>query len=353
MADDSTGRVTMGLDVGDRYSRYCVVDGAGEVVAEGKVATTEAAVAAHFRALRPCRVVLEAGTHSPWLSRLVRSGGHEVVVANPRKLQLIAQSPTKSDRADAETLARLGRVDPRLLHPITHRSEQAQQDLAVVRSRAALVRARSALINQVRGTVKSVGGRLNGCDAHYFHRHAPAQVPEQVQAAVAPVLAVIATITARVKEMDGELERIAAERYPETQLLRQVKGVGPLISLSFVLTLGDPGRFRRSREVGAYLGLVPRQRQSGERSPQLRISKAGDPELRWLLVQGAHYILGHRGEESDLRRWGLERLGRGGANQKKRVLVAVARKLAVLLHRLWVTGEVYQPLRQGGPAMAA
>jgi transposase len=141
--------------------------------------------------------------------------------------------------------------------------------------------------------------------------------------------------------------------HPEVALLRQVKGVGPLISLTFVLTLDDPQRFRRSRDVGCFLGLRPGRRNSGRSEPQLHISKEGDRYLRTLLVQGAHYILGPLGEDSDLRRWGLKLAQRGGKNAKKRAVVALARKLAVLLHKLWVSGEVYEPLRNNRKLVAA
>jgi transposase len=155
---------------------------------------------------------------------------------------------------------------------------------------------------------------------------------------------VITQLSEQIASSDKRIEALIQERYPETEALRQVPGVGPIISLSYVLTLGDPTRFKMSRQVGPYLGLVPRQRESGQRSPALRISKAGNKYLRQLLVQGAHYILGYRGPDTDLRRWGLDHAA-GGKASKKRAIVGVARKLAVLLHRLWVTGEAYIPLR--------
>lgn len=159
-------------------------------------------------------------------------------------------------------------------------------------------------------------------------------------------------MTQRIGDYDAEIEEISKQHYPETKLLRQIKGVGGLIALTYRLTLDDPQRFGRSRDVGSYLGLQPRRRQSGASEPQLRISKEGDVYLRKLLVQGAHYILGRFGPDTDLRRWGLQLAQRGGKNAKKRACVAVARKLAVLLHRLWITGEVYEPLR-GTPVPAA
>ena len=152
-------------------------------------------------------------------------------------------------------------------------------------------------------------------------------------------------MTDKIQTLDQQIEQIARTEYPETDLLRQVSGVGPLIALTFVLTVEDRERFQKSRDVGCYVGLRPRQSNSGENEPQLRITKEGDAYLRKLLVQGAHQIMGRRGPDTDLKRWGLKLSARGGKNAKKRALVAVARKLAILLHRLWVTGEVYEPLR--------
>jgi len=338
--------LTVGLDVSDQYSALCMLDEEGSVIEEGRVRTTVSALTQRFAGRAPCRVVLEVGTHSPWVSRLLAELGHEVIVANPRAVRLIAESDRKQDRTDAEQLARLGRLDPRLLAPIRHRGEQAQQDLAFLRSRHSLVRARTALINHVRGVVKAHGARLPACSAPAFHRKVAAHLPAGLRPALLPHLELIAHLTHQIVAADRQVEALSAERYPETRLLRQVAGVGPLTALTYVLTIEDPRRFRKSREVGPYLGLTPRQRQSGVRCPQLPISKAGDRYLRQLLVGCAHYILGPFGPESELRRWGLRYAPAGARNARHRAVVAVARRLAVLLHHLWVTGEVYQPLRQ-------
>jgi transposase len=337
--------LTVGIDVGDTHSNLCVLDAEGNVTEETKVRTTPAVLRRQLERFPSCRVVIEVGSQSPWLSRLIRECGHVGIVANPVKVRLIAQSNQKTDRSDAETLARLGRIDPQLLSPVAHRSAQQQADLAVIRSRKALVGARALLINQVRGTVKAVGARLPACDAAYFARRAAGQIPEELDVALKPLITSIAHLTSEIKAADAQIETLIAERYPAAKGLQQVPGAGPLISLTFVLTLGDPDRFPKSRAVGPYLGLTPRQRASGKRAPQLGISKAGDSYLRHLLVQGAHCILRQRGPTSDLKLWGLERVGGGGKNAKKRAVVAVARKLAVLLHHLWATGEVYEPLR--------
>ena len=296
--------------------------------------------------------MLEAGPRSPWLSRVVADLGHEVVVANPRQVALIARSQRKTDRLDAEWLARLGRFDPELLSPIRHRSEQSQHDLAVVRARDALVRSRTLLINHVRGAVKACGAALPSCTSEAFHRKVADHIPDGLRPALLPLVEAIGEVTARIAAAGREVEALC-EAHSETRALRQVSGVGPITALTFVLTIEDPSRFPKSREVGAYLGLVPRQRDSGERAPQLGVSKSGDPGLRRLLVQAAHYILGPFGPDTDLRRWGLRYAESGAGNAKKRAVVAVARRLAVLLLALWKSGEVYEPLRQARAAEAA
>jgi transposase len=337
--------VTFGLDLGDKTSRYCQIDEEGNILLERITATSRKGLTEVFGSIDPCRVAMEVGTHSPWVSRLLASWKHEVIVANARRVALITQSSRKDDRLDARTLARLARVDPALLSPIRHRREQAQGHLLVIRGRAALVETRTALVNTARGLAKSWGEPLASCDADAVGAGLLEGLSPALAEALRPVMTAIESLTERIKQCDRKIDQIAATEYPETKLLRQVTGVGALIALAFVLTIDDPERFRRSREVGGYLGLQPRRRESGQSQPQLRISKEGDVYVRKLLVQGAHYILGWRGPDTDLRRWGLNLCARGGKNAKKRAVVGVARKLAVLLHRLWVTGEVYEPLR--------
>ena len=342
----SQPRTTIGVDIGDRYSHLCLLDTeTGDVVEEARIATKRAAFERRFSGNEPMRVAIEAGTHSPWISRLLEECGHQVLVANTRKLKLIYGEGRKTDRLDAENLARLARLDPKLLAPLRHRGETSQAHLALIRSRDALVRCRTRLVNHVRGSVKSFGERLPKCSAASFHKKVAERLPEALAPALEPVLETITDLTARIRAYDRELEALAEELYPQTRLLRQVPGVGTLTALAFVLTVEDPGRFDDSRVVGAYLGLVPAKDQSGDSDPQRRISKRGDRMLRRLLVGSAQYLLGPFGEDSDLRRHGEKLAARGGKSAKKRAVVAVARKLSVLLHRLWITGEAYEPLR--------
>ena len=337
--------MTAGLDIGDKYSYLCLIDTeSGEVVEEGRLRTNPKAFRRRFASEQPMRIAIEAGTHSPWVSRLLEECGHEVLVDNARKLRLIYANKRKTDEMDAENLARLARVDPKLLYPLKHRGQECQAHMAIVRSREALVGTRTQLVNHVRGTVKSFGGRLPKCPARSFHKRASEHIPEALLAALGPILEQIGSLTERIRQYDRQLEAISKEHYPETDLLRRVEGIGPLTALTFVLTLEDPHRFEKSRSVGAYLGLVPATDRSGDSDPQKRISKEGDQMLRKLLVSSAHYILGPFGSDSDLRRHGEKIASRGGKNSKKRAAVAVARKLSVLLHRLWMTGEIYDPL---------
>jgi len=337
-------RLTVGVDLGDQWSRYCILDLQGETVSEGPLQTRQAEMAEFFHALPAARVVIEVGTHSAWVQEVIAGEGHEVLVANPRLMDGSKRRKRKNDRIDAHKLARLGRVDPKSLHPITHRSREVSQDLVLLRARDALVEARTELINATRGLVKSLGTRLPQCSSGSFGHKVGDAIPAEARDALLPLVRLADEMSACIKVYDQRIEELASEKYGHTKLLRQVKGVGPLTSLAYVLTLEKPERFPKSRDVGPYVGLVPKQEDSGESQPQLGISKAGDTMVRKLLVGSAHYILGPFGPDTDLRRYGLRLCERGGKNAKKRAAVAVARKLAVLLHRLWVSGEVYEPL---------
>jgi len=349
----SQQRLTIGLDLGDRNSWFCVVDEAGQIRLEQRVRTSRKALQDIFGAMPRSRIALEIGTHSPWISRLLSELGHEVIVANARKVRLIGESRQKDDRMDAQTLARLARIDPQLLSPVKHRSAKAQADLTLIRARAGLVRARTALVNTARGLAKSYGERLRGCNVRNMNAEKAEGLSAELQRALEPLLACIESVSEQIREYNERIEELAQESYPRTALLKQIKGVGTLIALTYMLTLEDPHRFGKSRDVGCYLGLQPGRRNSGRSEPQMHISKEGDPYLRTLLVQGAQHILGPFGIDCDLRRWGLRLAERGGKSGKKRAIVATARKLAVLLHHLWVSGEAYEPLHNSSRTTVA
>lgn len=339
-----------GIDLGDKTMLVHVRDEAGEFVEERRLPTAAGALEREFGNCAPMRIALEVGGHSRWVSQALSKFGHEVIIADARKLRLIYENPRKSDRVDAEYLAKLVRLDVGLLSPVQHRGEAAQKHLAILRSRDSLVRARTQLVNHARGMVKSFGGRLPRCSTDSFARKAQAALPAGLRPALQPILESIQDMTERIRRYDRDIERLCEQQYPETMNLCQIKGVGALTALAYVLTLEDAQRFKKSREVGPYLGIVPRRNQSGEADPQGRITKVGDIYLRRLLIGSAHYMLGPFGEASHLRNWGLRLAERGGKNAKKRAVVAVARKLAVLLHKLWVSGEAYHPFYPAKPA---
>jgi transposase len=347
MGNDKPG-LTVGLDLGDRYSHYCVLNQEHEVVEEGRIRSTEEAFRHHFEGEVRQRIALECGTHSPWVSRLLKSLGHQVIVANARKIAAISSSKSKNDRNDAEQLARFAASDPELLSPLLHRGGERQQDLNLVQTRATLVRARTMLVNALRGLVKSAGGRLPACSTESFPVRVQASIPPVLTTVASPLLEQIAMLNRQIDSMEEQIEKLVA-RYPEIGVLRTVPGVGPVVAATYVLTL-DRSDAASHRSAGAFLGLRPGQSQSGDSDPQLGISKTGNRYLRSLLVQSAQYILGRFGPDSALRRWGLKLASSGGKRAKKRAIVAVARKLAVLLHSMWRSGESFQPFPQ--PAMA-
>lgn len=336
--------ITIGMDLGDKSHSVCVLQDADKIMECG-VTNTAKAVEKFFKKHQGATVIIETGTHSPWISRLLKKLGMKVLVGNTRKLRAIWDSSNKTDVRDAEMLARIGRMDPHLLSPIQHRGEQAQMDLELIRGRDVIVSARTKMVNHVRGAVKAMGQRIPKCSTDCFHRRAREALKDSdLLATEESVLQMIELLTEKIREMDKRINIMARESYPETDRLQQVNGVGPLTSLAYVLILEDGKRFQKSRDVGAFLGMTPRRDQSGETDKQLRISKAGNGELRRLLVGCTHYILGPFGPDCDLRRFGQKLMLRGGKNAKRRAIVAVARKLAVLLHRLWVSGATYDPL---------
>jgi transposase len=335
----------IGMDLGDKNSDVCVLNQDGDISQEFRLRMKGADFPLYFASIARSRVAVEAGGQSRWVAEVVERCGHEVYVANTRKVPYVHESDDKDDPGDAYKLAELLYFKPRLLHPIQHRSREAHADLSWIRAREVLVDNRTQLINAVRGLSKAFGERLQKCAVEAFTAKRADQVPAAIRGAVAPLWETIDHLNEQIADYDQMLQHIARERYPKYWLLDQVGGVGVHTALAFMLTIGDPERFTKSRLVGCYLGMRPKKQESGEHKPQLGITKAGDSYLRKTLVNCAHHILGPHGKDSDLRRFGLRICERGGKNAKKRAVVAVARKLAVLLHRPWITGEVYEPLR--------
>ena len=338
-------RLTAGLDLGDLYTQLCVLDEQGQVVEEARVLSTPKAFKQRFRAMPPARLVLEAGTHSPWASRLLESLGHEVIVANPRMLRFIYGNDSKNDRADAAYLARVGKLDPGLLHPLVHRSEEGQAHRALLRSREALVGSRARLIIHARSLVKPFGARLPRCSTDAFATKVLDHVPEILRPALEPVISIISALSLQIRELDQKIERLARDTYPETALLARCRewDISPHSPtfLPWRIRLVSGGHGPWAPTLAFDLGKTSPEALK----PQLPITKAGDRMLRRLLVECSQRMLTTRAADTDLRRWGLKLAERGGKAGRKRAAVAVARKLSVLLLRLWMTGEVYEPLR--------
>jgi transposase len=334
--------LTIGLDLSDRSFQFCELNAKGEIINQGQLKLDPATLRKYLAAQAKARVALETGGQSAWVKQVIEELGHEAVVANARELEAVTGRSHRTDHHDARQLARLARVDRALLNPVELRGSAEQVDLFVIRARAVLVEARTMLINFARGITKTLGHRLPASASHRFVERVREAVPKVLEPALTGLLDVLQEITAQIEDYDAKIEALAVERYPQTRWLKSAPGVGTLTALTFVLTVGEPGRFAHSRDVGPFLGLVPRRRQSGEQDPHLRISKGGDRYLRKLLVQCAHVAMGRFGPDCALRRWALDH-ARQSRTAKKRTVVAVARKLAVLLHRLWSRQEMFQP----------
>ena len=345
-------KIYIGIDLGDRKHQVCVTDKDGTVLSE-KSMTNDFESFALFASQYPnATVALEVGTHSPWISKYLESLGLEVFVANPRKLKYISENIRKSDVRDARILAKFVRLDPELLCPIKHRSVEAQKDLVQIKLRDALVRNRVGMIVALRGILKSFGIRLPSCSTPFFAKRAEEFIKENHSdhlQSVQGILESIKTITAQIKEYDKAIYQAVEEHYPEAKRLMTIPGVAAVSALTFILSIEDPNRFDKSREVGAFLGLVPKRNQSGNRDKELSISKAGDKYVRRLLVQCSQYMLGAHAKDSALRDWGLNYIKTGGQNAKKKAIVAMARKLSTIMMSLWKNEEDYTPYPNGKP----
>jgi len=337
-----------GIDLHAEYSQICILDEDGEVMETSRVRTSQKALERFFGRDR-MRVAMEAGGTSPWVSRLLESLGHEVFVCSPRRVRLIAESTLKNDKVDAEVLARLVRLDPEFLKPIQHRSEEAQLLRGNLKVRSAMVEARTKWINTIRGLLRSFGYKVSGKAPQTFTERVDLmKLPDDLRAVIAPLLEQLDLLTGEIERRNEHLEEMVKD-LPEVAHLREIPGVGPVVATYFVLTTDNPDRFKNSRDVAAFFGLRPSMRESASTTHFGRITKEGDPEMRRLLVQSAQALLRTRAD-SQLKQWALalaERRGKGKA------VVALARKLAVLMHRLRVTGEVYQAFPHNGAARAA
>jgi transposase len=337
--------LTTGLDLASKKTYQYTVDPGGKCLGKGYVPTTREDLKLLLDG-PPRRVVLEACGSTRWVAHLCEELGHEVIIANPRKFHLISKSERKNDARDARLLAETGQLQPHHLHPVRLRGDDCQRVRVLMAARRQLVDQRVALVNFVRGQMRTLGVSLPPCSTRVFADRTRGLIPQELSAALVPLLDQIKLLGQNLDQYDAMVEELGESRFHDAHVVRQIPGVGPLLSLAFVTTLESPEHFKSSRDVGAWVGLTPKQRQTGGRDPQMRITKCGDKELRRLLVAGATWILGPFGPDCDLRRFGERIRARGDQTSKAKARIAVARKLAVVMHRLWTTGEVYEPLRE-------
>jgi transposase len=339
-------RRVIGLDLGDYEMTYRVVDGDGRPIAEGSASAEPEEVAVLAGKYPGADVLMEAGGSSPWVQRMLRERGLNAIVAKADIL--CGRRRRKNDPTDAAALAELMRMKSSLIVEVEHKSEDDAIDFVVLKSRDQLVKMRTASINFVRGVLKSFGVRVGRADADAFGRFAAPFVPSKLRSTIKPQLDFIVSLTARIKAFDVQIKKKVMTKHPQAVALAEsVYGVSHIVATAFVLTIFRPDRFRRARDVGPYLGLEPAQKASGTLDPELGISRAGNPFLRKLLVQSAHYLLGPLARDQkkagDLREWGLGLIRRGGKGAKKRASVAVARRLAVAMLASWKSGTPWDP----------
>jgi transposase len=347
--DNYNTELTVGMDLGNKKHEICILDSStGNIEKTDNVQNDILFVERYFNKFSDpskIKIAIEAGTHSPWIYHLLKDMGFTVLVGNPRKLRVIWKTDYKSDKRDAEMLARIARLDTKLLHPIKHRNMEAHKDLNIIKCRDGLVGCRTNLVNTVRGLLKSQGICVPSSSTEAFAKKVVSLLPKELHLIFSDLISTIEELTVKIKRFDKQINKICEEKYQEAKHLQQIKGVGPITSLAFILTLEEHGRFKKSRDVGSFLGLVPKKDQSGETDKQLSITKSGNCYMRRILVSASQYILGPFGEDCDLKRYGLRISERGGKAAKRKAVVAVARKLAVLMHSLWKSGEAYEPLK--------
>ncbi len=342
----------IGIDVSDRMSKICVmtkVAGTRRIVDETTVATTKDGFREYLeRQDRNAPVTFETGIHCRWMAEFIRSMGFKVYVANPAKLKMLTESDTKNDRNDARELARYTLADVEMLHPVFLRAEQYQQMIRLLEARRALLGARTKLINEMRGFAKSMGFRIPRRDADYFHLIDRATWPRDLETLCWPMLAVVKTISLKIKAVEKQMHVLAdtPEFRESAERLQQIAGVGFFSSVAFIAFLGgNYERFAKARDVGPYLGLVPRQDASGNIDKQLSITKKGSSLLRSLLAECAQAAMRDHAKMSDLRIKGLRIAERGGKNAKKRAVIAIVRSLAVTMVALLKHPErEYKPI---------
>jgi len=342
--------ITIGMDMGDKNHKAVALGGDGRESRREEVANTREAMAAFLGGFPGATLAIETGTHCRWVCALASGMGLKVLVANARKVALITRNSRKSDWNDAAMLADIAYAKPSLLRPVSLRGAADQRLMRLAKGRDALVRCRTAIVNQVRGFCKAEGVRLRACSPEAFPS-LRGDIPEEAADVSAHLLATIKFLNGKIKRYDRILEKALGRlRGEDADIVTQIPGVGTVTAAVFLAAIGDAGSFGGdARAAGPFLGLVPKSGQSGDKDPQLRISKEGNSLARRTLVNSASHIMGPFGKDSDLRRHGMRIAARGGKNAKKRARVAVARRLAVTMLAMLRDRSDYRPIAEGSP----
>lgn len=329
----------VGLDVSMESTAVCVLDATGDVVLERSVPSEPAAIAACIGAIggAPARVGLEAGPLSPWLYGELAERGLPVWCIEVRQMKAFARaSPVKTDRRDARLIAQAMRTG---LFKATHvKTDRSQRLRLLLRHRQAMVRRNRDLLNTVRGTMKAFGIRIGGGKGALFARRVRQQVGDpDLLAMTEPLLEAFEDGLRAMQKLDRQV--LAAARQDQVcRLLMTVPGVGAITALAYRTGVDVAQRFEKSRLVGAIFGLTPRVHASGEMERIGRISKCGDGMVRWLLYEAANVMMTRCRTDNWLRNWALDVARRRGMRRAK---VALARRLAVVMHRMWINGTPF------------
>lgn len=344
------------LDVSDRTAKVCVmgkIAGRKHIIEQTTIQMTKDAFRAYLGAKNPSwPVVFETGTHCRWMENTVKSLGMKPIVANPARMRMMSESNTKNDRNDARELAQMALADVDLLHPVSLRGETCQQMLRLLKARDAMVAVRTKFVNQLRGFAKSMGFRLPGCSARKVGRLDKTQWPDDFEAVAWPIMDVLETLELKIKAYESQIRKLASSPELEAKIdrVREVYGIGLLSGCALVASIdANPERFSKARDAGAYFGLVPKQRQSGEMDMQCHITMAGSEYVRNLMVESAQIALRDGAKDTDIKLKGLRICERGGRIARRKAVIAVARCLVVTAVALLKHPErEYVPLSEKG-----
>ena len=328
-----------GIDLSNESTSICVIDEDGALVSETEIPTEEEAVRRFFGKFKELRCVVEATALAEWMCGIVEESGHGINIIDPRQAKAVTHTKKKTDRIDARKLAQLARVG---WYTVVHRKSGKARGLrSFMTARSQLVKTQVALKSAIQGLFRAHGTKLPSGSGEVFEhnvRVALKQAEPMLKRAIAPLLKTWVEVSQRAAAMYVVLGKQIAKKDPECKLLMSVPSIGPATAATFVATVDDPKRFATGEQVSSYLGLVPSIYQSGGTEIRGRITKQGDVLLRWLLVEAASNLLCHSRSTCALRQWGLRIQKEKGFGKAR---VAVARKLAVIMHRIWLTGEEF------------